>query len=374
MSDIQSDTKPAPITKRDMAERGLEVINRDKAGAVQISGLAGGVMFADALQVMEFGKILAVSQQAIPPAFRNNPGMCVAVCFLAVEWRMSPLAVINKSYIVNDRIAFESQLVHAIIESRAPLQKRLDCSYDGEGPTRTCTVIGMFTDGETRTYTTPMFRDIRIKNSPLWVGDPDQQLWYFASRSWARKWCPDVLLGIYSKEELQEDPMLGRDDDGGASPGLHARLAGTKPSDEGHQPGHAATQLDELHNVAAGGGRIIDATAEPAAAQQPDPEKDGGAKRRKKKADVAAGDGGTAMASDTTNSNGGPGSSGTTEPKTAAEYWPHAIRWIDVESLTRDDAWARWEGEREMRDAMKVTIPNRNLLEDRISARFPEAK
>jgi hypothetical protein len=39
----------------------------------------------------------------------------------------------------------------------------------------------VYTDGSVRTYTSPMIKDIKVKNSPLWTADPDQQLFYFAS-------------------------------------------------------------------------------------------------------------------------------------------------------------------------------------------------
>jgi hypothetical protein len=191
---------------------------------------------------MEFAKLMAVSDKAVPTHLRANAGACLRIVFQAIEWQMSPWAVADSSFEVNDRIAYDSQLIHAIIEARAPLRQRLDCSYDGEGPERTCTVIGEFTDGSRREYTTPTVAKIRVKNSPLWRDDPDQQLFYAASRSWARKWCPDVLKGLYTKEELETAaPIVGEES------GLHARLAAVNVDrEEGHQEGYAGDTLTEL--------------------------------------------------------------------------------------------------------------------------------
>jgi hypothetical protein len=230
------------VTKRDLAEGGLDVLDRERVDQVQIRRAAGGVAFASALEVMEFAKLMSLSQQAVPPAFRNNPGMCLAVTFQAIEWLMSPFQVANKAYVVNDRIAFESQLIHGVIEARAPLKERLNCDYQGEGPDRQCIVAGTFIDGATRSYTTPKLKDIKVKNSPLWTSDPDQQLWYYGSRSWARKWCPDVLMGIYSREEIEDDPNIGQPE----LPGLRTRLiASNTNQDEGHKPGHVESELSQ---------------------------------------------------------------------------------------------------------------------------------
>jgi hypothetical protein len=57
------------------------------------------------------------------------------------------------------------------------------------------------------------------------------------------------------------------------------------------------------------------------------------------------------------------------EPQTAPDYFARARLWI-MSSKTADDAWARWDGEREMRDALRVSIQNRNELSKLIEARF----
>lgn len=187
-------------------ERIEQKIDRTAAGAMVVSDQIGGVMFQSMAEVMEFSKIMATTGAAVPKHLRGDPGACLAVVTQALEWRMSPFAVANKSYFVNDRIAFESQLIHAVIESRAPLQSRLKVSYEGTGPDRKCIVTGHLRDEvDPVIYTSPAIKDIPVKNSPLWKSDPDQQLWYYSSRAWARRFCPDVLLGIYSKDELEAD-------------------------------------------------------------------------------------------------------------------------------------------------------------------------
>jgi hypothetical protein len=154
-------------------------------------------------QAMEVAKMMAIAKQAVPKHLRNEPGMCLAVILQAKEWEMAPYAVARKSYVVNDTLAYESQLIHAVIEARAPLKTRLNCRYEGEGPTRKCIVVGTFQgDTEPREYASPQIKDIKVKNSPLWSADQDQQLFYYSSRAWCRKWCPDVLLGVYAPDEI----------------------------------------------------------------------------------------------------------------------------------------------------------------------------
>lgn len=264
MSDVMDERpRSAAVTKRDLVEGNFGALDQQRVGNVAVSNETGGIRFASALEVMDFAKLMAMADKAVPPDFRGNAGMCLAVTMQAVEWRMSPFQVANKAYVVNDRLAFESQLLHAVIEARAPLKERLDCTYSGEGPTRKVKIIGKFLDGTVREYESPELLKIK-KKSPLWTDDPDQQLFYYGSRSWARKWCPDVLLGIYSREEVQENPHIGQEEP--RTSGLHARLVnGNVSRDEGHKEGQTEQELKTVN------GKSEDKAAGPAqAAAEPE--------------------------------------------------------------------------------------------------------
>lgn len=202
-------------------------IDRVTAGAITVSDSVGGVAFANMSEMLEFAKLLSLAGTAVPKHLRGNPGACLAITIQALEWRMSVVAVANKSYEVNDRIAYESQLIHAVVEARAPLKQRLRSRYDGEGDDLTCTVTGHIKgEVDPLEYTSPAVGKITTKNSPLWRSDVRQQLWYYSVRAWARRYCPDVLLGIYAEDELDRDDPATRAKD--ITPGISQRLAKNK--------------------------------------------------------------------------------------------------------------------------------------------------
>lgn len=385
------------LTKTELATLGMDALDRNRAGQMKVSISAGGVAFATAIEVMDFAKLMAISQTAVPRHLRNSPGMCLAVTFQAVEWRMSPFAVANKSYVVNDRIAYESQLVHGVIEARAPLRERLDCTYEGEGPERACTVIGKFRDGTQRTYTTPKFKDIRTKNSPLWKDDADQQQFYYGSRSWARKWCPDVLLGIYTKEEISEYPELAGEPDASSNPTLHARLAGADRT-EGHQDGHVERELNNVASDAATAIKPAAKTAQDAPGEAKTTPAKGKGKAAAKKTTTAdpprtttlakpketvskaeAGqiaDRAQALGDARARERAEKQKTDTPEPvpstlkdcKDAASYMNYAMAWID-QSGDPEAALQRWNDELETRDKLTVRIPMRNALRSRLETK-----
>jgi hypothetical protein len=186
-------------------------IDTDSANSLTVSEKSGGLAFQNADQAMNFARMMAVSSVAVPKHLRGNPGACLAVVIQAIEWRLSPYAVANKSYSVNDRLAFESQLIQAVILQRAPIEGRLKVEYTGEGEQRVCRVWATLQNGDVVDYTSPPRGRITPQNSPLWKSDPDQQQFYYAARALCRRHFPDVLLGIYAKDELEDSPRIGPD-------------------------------------------------------------------------------------------------------------------------------------------------------------------
>lgn len=220
------------------------------AQATEISTAVGGLAFKDMGQVMEFAKLMAVSGQAVPPHLRTKVGACLAVSLQALNWRMDPFAVANKSYMVNDRIAYEAQLIQAVIEQRAPIKGRIRGRPVGTGGDRQwiLTVVSR-EDGEIIEYESPKLSTIKVKNSPLWAADPDQQLWYYAARAMCRRHFPDVILGVYEREELKMGGMVDvTPDDAPPAVSMEDRLRAAKAEAEAK----AAEMADTAHDAETG--------------------------------------------------------------------------------------------------------------------------
>lgn len=216
-----------------MEEKIAARINPETTSDMMMSDGSGGVALANMGQVMEFAKMMAIAQIGVRKHLRGNPGACLAVCVQALEWRMSPFQVANKSYAVNDQIAYEASLIHAVVQSRAPIKGRVKVEYSGTGPTRKCRVWGELADGsgEIVEYESPELQSITTKNSPLWKSDPDQQLFYFGVRSWCRRHFPDVILGVYTPEDIAYSEPLS--DDRSQPSGLKDRLLASHANSAG---------------------------------------------------------------------------------------------------------------------------------------------
>ncbi len=248
---------------------------------MEASAARGGSLAPQTLgDVVAFAQVMSKADVALPKHLRGNAGACMAVTMQAFRWDMDAFAVANKTYLVNDRLAYEAQLVAAVVHTRAPIQGRPNYIYLGEGPSRQCKIVCRMSDGEEREYTSPRFDQITTKNSPLWKSDPDQQLGYFAIRSWARRHTPEVILGVYTPDEVETFRNVTPKQSQGT--GMKARLEARAAAPTGFDPAHVARETgavdplegDEIPRFDKATGEIIDAEVEEANDTQPEAERE----------------------------------------------------------------------------------------------------
>lgn len=158
-------------------------------------------------ELVEVAKLMAAAGPMVGKAVRDKPGACLAIILQAGRCGMDPFALSLKTYLVNDQIAYEAQAIAAMIYNSPVLDGRLDYEYEGSGDSLICTVRGRIKgESKERVYTSPRKGDIKTQNSPLWKADPQQQLGYFSARAWARRHVPDVIMGVYSRDEVETMP------------------------------------------------------------------------------------------------------------------------------------------------------------------------
>lgn len=156
-------------------------------------------------QVNELAKVMAKSQVTIPKHLQGSEGDCYAVVMQAVQWRMNPFAVAQKTHLVNGTLGYEAQLVNAVVQSSGMIRGTFKYEYRGEANELECRVGARLTGDEDITWGEWLkFSDVTIKNSPLWKTNPKQQLGYLQVKNFARLFCPAAILGVYTPDELQE--------------------------------------------------------------------------------------------------------------------------------------------------------------------------
>ena len=190
-------------------------------------------------KMMRIADMMASGRSTIPQHLQKSPGDCMAVVMQSVQWGMNPFAVAQKTHLVNGTLGYEAQLVAAVINSSGAVADRFHFEWFGDWHK----IVGKFKEVESRTkkddngnpkkFIVPAWQQsdehglgvkvwatikgeseprvlellmtqARTRNSTLWTEDPKQQIAYLAQKRWARLYAPDVILGVYTPDELEE--------------------------------------------------------------------------------------------------------------------------------------------------------------------------
>lgn len=207
--------------------------------------------------MVAFADFMCKAVITVPKHLQGNSGDCLAVTMQAMQWGMNPFAVAQKTHLVNGLLGYEAQLVNAVIIARAPIIGRPNFEWYGDwskvdGKTSKASDIGVRTWVTVKGESSPRVLEISfaqvgsVRNSPLWVNDPKQQIAYLATKKLARLHFPDVILGVYTEDELMD----------------HAPVVNVTPSDDGFAGEYAefeALNLDEMRALALEGMEALEA-------------------------------------------------------------------------------------------------------------------
>ncbi len=212
-----------------------QVAEQYQAPANQFSNTTDLVLDYKAMEQMSrLAEMMANGRATVPMHLQGNPADCMAVIMQAAQWRMNPFAVAQKTHVVSGTLGYEAQLVNAVVCSSTKVKDSFHYEWFGDWSR----VIGNFvtkTSHKGNQYQAPnwtpadekglgvrvwatlkgeseprvlelLLSQAQVRNSTLWASDPKQQLAYLAVKRWARLYAPDVILGVYSADELDDLP------------------------------------------------------------------------------------------------------------------------------------------------------------------------
>jgi len=197
-------------------------------------------------KLQAFAEVMAQGKATVPQHLAGKPADCLAIALQAAQWGMNPYAVAQKTHLVNGTLGYEAQLVNAVITSSTAVLGRFKYEYGGDwdkfkpgaanasNERGLCVRVGAVLRGETEiTWGEPLYMEyVTTRNSPLWKTAPKQQLAYLAVKYWARLYCPDVILGVYTPDEFEQTQRTERDVTPARSRADLNTLINSKPSDQ----------------------------------------------------------------------------------------------------------------------------------------------
>lgn len=236
----------------------MNAVTKTESSALAVHSASSYALLMDpsSLERLErIADLMASGKTTIPQHLRGSKGDCFAVVLQSMQWGMNPIAVAQKTHLVNGTLGYEAQLVAAVINSSGVVKDRFSFEWFGDWTK----IVGRFKEVESRTkkddngnpkkYIVPAWKQedehglgvrvwatlkgesqprvlellltqARTRNSTLWTEDPKQQLAYLAEKRWSRLYAPDVILGVYTADELAEpgERFMGMADEVGAPP------------------------------------------------------------------------------------------------------------------------------------------------------------
>jgi len=175
-------------------------------------------------QAQRAAKLLSESTM-IPDHYRGKMPDCFIALASANRLNIDVFSYMQSSYVVHGRPGIEAKLVIALINTRGPFSGPVQWKMEGEGKDRKCTAYAYHAKTKELcefTLTWKMVeaegwnKDAKTKSGHIikskWNTLPDLMFRYRSATFLARLYCPEVIQGITTVEELQDIQMVAGSD------------------------------------------------------------------------------------------------------------------------------------------------------------------
>ena len=143
----------------------------------------------------------------VPKDYQGNPSNCLIALEMANRIGTSPMMVMQNLYIISGRPAWSSQFIIAMINNSKKYKTELQYDLKGEGTNMECTAFAVDHNnrkivGPKITMTIAEQEGWLGKNGSKWKTMPEVMIRYRAASFFGRLHCPDLIMGIYSADEV----------------------------------------------------------------------------------------------------------------------------------------------------------------------------
>jgi hypothetical protein len=151
---------------------------------------------------------LALSKsELIPKAYQGNIPSTMIALELSKRTGVSPIMVMQNLNVIQGKPSWSSSFIIAVINSYKKFTMPLNFELKGEGDNRSCVAFTTGTDGQR--FESPEI-NIKMAVAEGWMGKPgskwktmpDLMLRYRAAAFFGRLYCPELLMGMQSEDEV----------------------------------------------------------------------------------------------------------------------------------------------------------------------------
>ena len=206
-----------------MAKNNEMIVADSGSGAIQTIKTGGLNVFSDAQNfetALRMADCLSKST-IVPKDYQGNTGNCMIAIEMASRINTSPMMVMQNLYIVNGRPAWSSQWIIAMINSsrRYKTELQFDFGNAKEDGGLSCQAwaedyAGHKVVGPKITMNMANDEGWTQKNGSKWKTMPQVMIQYRAASFFGKMNCPDMIMGIYTQEEVADMVDLKENDFG----------------------------------------------------------------------------------------------------------------------------------------------------------------
>lgn len=155
-------------------------------------------------------KVYAQSN-VVPQQFQGNLANCMIAYELAYRMQVNVFMLMQSMYVVSGKPGLEAKLAIALVNERGPFRGPIQFTItrDKAGKAIACTAYAIHKATGERCETTVDWSVVEKegwnkKSGSKWMTMPEQMFKY-RSASWlARTYCPEVLMGMHTTDELDD--------------------------------------------------------------------------------------------------------------------------------------------------------------------------
>lgn len=147
----------------------------------------------------------------VPDTFRGNVAACFVGMQLAMQLRVNPFMLFQKIYFIGGKPAIETQLAIAIANKNEVFDGPIEYVFTGDNKnkTRSCTASAVLSRNHKRVEMTIDWSIVdgegwSAKGGSKWKTMPDQMFRYRSAMWLIRTYAPEVLFGMYSRDEVED--------------------------------------------------------------------------------------------------------------------------------------------------------------------------
>lgn len=162
------------------------------------------------IMAMQMAKALA-SSTIVPATFQKNDANCLIAIEQAQRLRVSPLMVMQNLYVIQGRPSWSSKFLIAAINNsgKFDMELQFEETKDKDGKPYSClawtTKNGRRVEGMNVDMEMAKAEGWLGKNGSKWKTMPQLMLRYRAASFFSSLNCPELTMGLYTKEEMQDN-------------------------------------------------------------------------------------------------------------------------------------------------------------------------